>query len=364
MKLEDLGYSDRLEERRQAYDREHGRMQDRSATEPGRIIAEHKERYIVATAGGEVEAEITGHMRFAATGRADFPAVGDWVLVTVYDTDFAIIHSILPRSSILQRQAVGQFGEIQIIATNVDFAFLVQAVDRDFNVNRLERYLSICHASKVNPIIVLTKTDLIDAERLAELRSAIEGRIHDVPILTVSNVTHEGCDELRKHIEYGKTYCMLGSSGVGKSSLINTLTGGAVQKTGAISASTHKGRHVTTHRELIVLPTGGMLIDNPGMREVGLADATGGVEATFDRIAGLSVHCRFADCTHTVEAGCAVIEAVEQGQIDRASYENYLKLERERSHFQSTVAEKRKKDKAFGKMLKNYHKQNPKQRDL
>lgn len=363
MKLEDLGYSERLEERRQAYDREHGLMQDRSATEPGRIIAEHKERYIVATGGGEVEAEITGHMRFAATGRADFPAVGDWVLVTVYDTDFAIIHSILPRSSILQRQAVGQFGEIQIIATNVDFAFLVQAVDRDFNVNRLERYLSICHASKVNPIIVLTKTDLIDAERLAELRSAIEGRIHDVPILTVSNVTHEGCDELRKHIEYGKTYCMLGSSGVGKSSLINTLTGGAIQKTGDISESTHKGRHVTTHRELIVLSTGGMLIDNPGMREVGLADATGGVEATFDRIAELSVHCRFADCTHTVEAGCAVIEAVEQGQIDRASYENYLKLERERSHFQSTVAAKRKKDKAFGKMLKNYHKQNPKQRD-
>lgn len=355
MNLENLGYTDQMEEIR--------RGQGLEELQPGRVVAEHKERYIVATADGEVEAEITGHMRFAASGREDFPAVGDWVALKVHDSDLAIIHGVLPRSSILQRQAVGIYGEVQIIATNVDFAFLVQAVDRDFNINRLERYLSLCHASRVSPIIVLTKIDLIDDDKVAELKSAIEARIRDVPILTVSNVTTEGCDVLRRQIKHGKTYCMLGSSGVGKSSLINTLSGGALQKTGAISESTNKGRHVTTHREIIVLPTGGMLIDNPGMREVGIADGTGGLEAAFDQIVDLSRRCRFADCTHTVEAGCAIIEAVEQGRMDRASYENYLKLERERSHFQSSVAEKRKKEKVFGKMLKNYHRQNPKQRD-
>jgi ribosome biogenesis GTPase / thiamine phosphate phosphatase len=348
MKLEHLGYNNEFEK---------FRIENNLINfEIGRVISEHKERYIVKTDKGEFEAEITGNMRFTAKSRIDFPAVGDWVALTTYEPDFAVIHQILPRFSTIKRQAVGQFGEIQIIATNVDYAFVVQAVDRDFNINRLERYLTICNSSKVSPVIVLSKIDLINEQQLSEILEAIDVRIKDVPVIAISNESHNGYDTVKKIIEKGKTYCMLGSSGVGKSTLLNNLSGKTVMKTDAISQSTNKGRHVTSHRELIVLENGGILIDNPGMREVGIADSTNGLEITFDRIVRLSQNCKFQDCTHTNEIGCSVLEAVENGEIDKVSYENYLKMEREKAHFESTVAEKRKKDKEFGKMMKNYKK--------
>jgi len=245
---------------------------------------------------------------------------------------------------------------VQIIATNIDFAFLVQAADRDFNINRLERYLTICNTSGVKPVIVLSKTDLIDETQLSAIVESIKARISHVPVLAISNETRDGYEAVNALIEKGKTYCMLGSSGVGKSSLVNNLSGKTLMRTDAISQSTHKGRHVTTNRELIVLENGGILIDNPGMREVGIADAGSGLEITFDLIFRLSKDCKFKDCTHTNEIGCAVLEAVENGDIDSASYENYRKMEREKAHFEATVAEKRKRDKEFGKIMKNYKK--------
>lgn len=232
----------------------------------------------------------------------------------------------------------------------------MQAVDRDYSVNRLERYLTICYSSGVSPVIVLTKTDLISEQKLAEIIESIDLRIKNTPVIAISNETRNGYAELSKMIEKGKTYCMLGSSGVGKSTLLNNLSGRTIMKTDSIGAGTNRGKHVTSHRELIVLESGGILIDNPGMREVGIADLAGGLETTFDMIISLSKSCRFKDCTHTTETGCAVIEAVEKGEIDRDSYENYLKMEREKAHFESTVAERRKKDKVFGKMMKDYKK--------
>ena len=348
MTLEDLGYNDKIEKFRIEH--------DLNRFEVGRVISEHRERYIVRTIKGEFEAEITGNMRFTAKSREDFPAVGDWVALTTHDLDFAIIHNILPRSSIIKRQAVGQFGEIQIIATNIDYAFLVQATDRDFNINRLERYLTICYSAKVKPVIVLTKTDLTDDLRINEILNSIKARIKNVPVIPVSNETKNGYEAIHAFIEQGKTYCMLGSSGVGKSTLLNNLSGESLMRTDIISQSTNKGKHVTSHRELIILENGGILIDNPGMREVGIADSAGGLETTFDRIVRLSKNCKFKDCTHTTEIGCSVIEAVEKGEIDKASYENYLKMEREKIHFELTIAEKRKKDKQFGKMVSNYKK--------
>ena len=350
MKLIDFGFNDELEKLRN--------QADYRDFEVGRITSEHKERYTVFSEKGEFEAEITGNLRFSASGREDFPAVGDWVALTILDSDFAIIHKIFPRNSVISRQAVGQSVEIQIIAANIDFALLMQAVDRDFNINRLERYLTICYSSKVDPIIVLTKTDLSSEERINEIIDGIKHRVKDVPVIAISNENQNGYEDLKKWIEKGKTYCMLGSSGVGKSTLLNNLTGRQVMKTGSISESSSKGRHVTSHRELIVLDGGGILIDNPGMREVGIADSPGGLEKTFNMIAELSKSCKYSDCSHTSENGCAVLKALETGELDLFSYENYLKMQKERNYFETSIAERRKKEKIFGKIIKDYNKKN------
>ncbi|MFO7617127.1 MAG: ribosome small subunit-dependent GTPase A, partial [Bacteroidales bacterium] len=216
--------------------------------------------------------------------------------------------------------------------------------------------------SKVDPIIVLTKTDLAPEGRIEEITGQVRRRISDIPVVAISNQTQDGYAGLNQLIEKGKTYCLLGSSGVGKSTLLNNLSGRPVMRTDAISASSGKGRHVTSHRELIVLENGGILIDNPGMREVGIADEGGGLESTFNRIVSLAGACRYADCTHTSEAGCAVLEALGTGGLDRGSYENYLKMERERAHYESTTAERKRKDRQFGKILKDYQIIDPKKR--
>ena len=346
MNLEDLGYHSELEKLWLA--------SNFDSFEIGRVISEHKERYIVSSIKGVYEAEVTGNLRYTARNREDFPAVGDWGAITTYDSDYAIIQGILPRVSLIKRQAAGQSGEIQVIAANVDYAFVIQSVFNDFNINRLERYLTICYSSKVSPIIVLSKIDLVGEEQISDLEDRIKKRIQDIPILSISNETQRGYEELKTIIKKGKTYCMLGSSGVGKSTLINNLSGKTIMQTSPISQSTKKGRHITSHRELIILDSGGILIDNPGMREVGIADLTNGLEQTFDIIFTLSEECKFKNCTHTNELGCAVLLALANGEVSQASYDNYIKMDRERAHYESTVFEKRKKERIFGKILKNY----------
>jgi len=344
MTLEDLGYNHFFEEYRQ--------KNGLDALIVGRVIAAHRARYTVKTEQSEFDAELLGNLRYSAETKDDLPTVGDWVAIAEYEEGKALIHAVFPRYSIVQRQAIGKFGEKQIIASNIDYGLIVQAVNRDFNVNRLERYLTICCASKIHPIVVITKIDLITEQALNDLLDQINSRIKNVPIITVSNTTKEGIEAFREMILKGKTYCLLGSSGVGKSSLINSLSGEDRMKTGVISESIDRGKHVTTHRELIPLVNGAILIDNPGMREVGITDRSGGLESTFEKIYDLAAQCRFSDCTHTSEKGCAIIAAIEKGDIDQLSYENYLKMEREKAHYESTVAERRKKDKSFGKMVK------------
>ena len=348
MNLTNLGYNEKLEKYR---------IENMLRNfEIGRIIAEHKERYIVKTVNGEFESEITGNMRFTANNREDFPVVGDWVALQIYEPDFALIYQILPRNSIIRRQAVGQSSGIQIVATNIDFAFIVQAVDKDFNINRLERYLTICSSSGIKSIIVLTKIDLITVDEKNEIIQVIHSRIKNIPVIALSNENLEGYEDLKNTIQKSKTYCLLGSSGVGKSTLLNNLSDGNIMKTNSISTSTGKGKHTTSHRELIILENGGILIDNPGMREVGIADSIAGLDITFNNILQYAQKCRFKDCTHIHEIGCEVKKAVEYGEIDQKSYENYIKLRKENMHFESSVSERRKKEKQFGKILKNYKK--------
>lgn len=322
----------------------------------GRVTQEQRERYVVSDGDNEYDAEITGNLRFSANSRADFPVVGDWVTMTIYDSDQAIINKILPRISLLERQAVGKFGEIQIISANIDVAFIIQAINNNFSINRLERYLTICYSANIEPVLVISKIDLSTEKDIQDAINDLEKRDKKIKYILLSNLTLKGLDQILDFIQKGKTYCVVGSSGVGKSTLINNLLKKNILKTGQISLSTNKGKHITDHRELFVLENGGIIIDTPGMRELGVTDNTEGIKITFQEIFDISFKCKFPDCKHINETGCAVIEALNNGSITQESYDNYQKIQKEQKRFQTSVAEKRKKDKEFGKMIKNYYK--------
>jgi len=322
----------------------------------GRVTQEHRERYVVSTGENEFDAEITGNLRFSANSRADFPSVGDWVTMTVYDSDLAIIHKILPRKSVLERQTVGKFGEKQIISTNIDVAFIIQSIDNNFNINRLERYLTICHSANIEPVLVISKIDLSTETDILNACRKLETRDKKVKYILLNNLTQQGLDQILGILQKGKTYCVVGSSGVGKSTLINNLLKKNILKTGEISQSTNKGRHITEHRELFVLENGGIIIDTPGMKELGITDNIEGIKTTFQEIFELSLKCKYPDCKHINVTGCVVIEALNNGIIDKDSLDNFIKIQNEQQRFQTTIVEKHKKDKVFGKMMKNYKK--------
>ena len=316
-----------------------------------RVIAEHKEAYTVITAHGEFLAKITGKQMFHATQRADYPAVGDWVAITMFDKDRAVIHHILPRKTILRKKYSNK-QDTQIIATNIDIAFIVESLDRDFNLNRLERYLVLANEGGIKPVIVVNKTDLVSEAELQRRVEEIKNRFGRIDSIPTSIVTDSGLDKLIHYIGAGKTHCFLGSSGVGKSSLINKLLKSSNIKTREISDFTGRGKHTTTSREMYFLENGGIVIDNPGTREVGIADAGAGIEQVFNEIALLARDCKYADCRHIHEPGCAVVKAIEEGRLDQAHYQNYIKLKKENEFYEMTDSERRAKDKKFGKFIK------------
>ena len=329
----------------------------------GRVAKQHKDRYQVLTPQGIFDAEITGNLRFTANSKADFPAVGDWVEMSEFD-DFYIIHRIQERSSLLQRQAVQQAGESQPIAANIDVAFITQAADRDFNLKRLDRYVAISHAAKIEPAIILNKIDLVGEAEIAEKIAAIQARFAQLSIFPISVKQKIGIEKLRQSLESGKTYCLIGSSGVGKSSLLNELLGKAYMDTGSVSDAHHKGKHTTTHRELTVLDKDIYFIDTPGMRELGITDEAEGLEHTFQQIYELAENCKFADCQHQNEPGCAIRQAIKNGELDRSLFKSFGKLSREAEHFSASKAEKRRKGREQGKMYKKIIAQKKKRREF
>ncbi|AEI46253.1 ribosome small subunit-dependent GTPase A [Paenibacillus mucilaginosus] len=295
---------------------------------PGRVTLEHKHIYRVMTEEGELLGEIAGRMRHAAFGRADYPAVGDWVALLPRPADGrATIHGVLPRRSKFSRKAAGPAVAEQIVAANVDTVFLVHALNQDFNLRRLERYLTLAYESGAQPVVLLSKTDLCAdvPGRVAD----VEGIAPGVPIHAVSSLQDEGLEALRPYLAGGRTAALLGSSGAGKSTLVNRLYGEEVLHTGGIREGDDRGRHTTTHRELVRLPEGGLLIDTPGMRELQLWDADSGLDLAFRDIEALAAGCRFSDCSHEGEPGCAVQAALEEGTLQAARYRSYVKLQKE-----------------------------------
>ena len=320
MKMSDLGWNPSREVEFADYESE--------GLVPGRIAEEHRDRYLVFTEQGEQNAEITGKLRFAAKSRLDFPAVGDWVAVSnTNGGSAAVIHAVLPRRSTFVRKAAGETTEPQMVASNVDTVLLVTDMGLDFNVRRLERYLTLAYESGSTPVIVLNKSDLCEdlASRIAEVQAVAFG----VPIFAISAERGDGMSELKTVVTPGQTVALIGSSGVGKSTIVNYLLSENRLKTTAVRESDGRGRHTTTARQLILLPSGGMVIDTPGMREIQLWGDETDLAGSFADIEELASRCRFSDCEHQSEPDCAVRAALENGALEDSRWESYRKLKRE-----------------------------------
>ncbi len=317
-----------------------------------RVTAVDRDQYLIRNATGEIPARLTGRAAYTSASAVDLPCVGDWVRVRMHDDGaHASILAVLPRRSFLRRRRPGSAVEFQMIAANIDLAFIVQSCHFDFNVRRLERYLVLTSEGQIEPVVVLTKTDLIAAAELEQLVAQIRQAGIVARIVALSNVSGEGVEAIRDLIQPGQTCCLLGSSGVGKTTLVNRLLGDEGLATGAVSQS-GEGRHTTTRRQLIPLLGGASLIDMPGMRELGMLDVSEGIADSFADIRALARDCRFSDCTHEREPGCAIRRAIAEGEVDAEHFRNYQKLLRESAFHEMSLHEKRDKDRAFGKLVR------------
>ncbi|MDD2734881.1 MAG: ribosome small subunit-dependent GTPase A [Desulfuromonadaceae bacterium] len=334
------------------------KAQEKGLTEHrlARVIAVDRDQLLVIDESGEFRAKLAGRFLYRTEQVTDFPCVGDWVSIQYNNSDmFGIIHDVMPRKSFLRRKAAGDTIEYQMIASNIDTALIVQSCHFDFNVNRLERYLVMVRNGQVHPVVLLTKTDLISPETLQQLIEQIGNAGINTEVVALSNITGEGIEKVREILQPEKTYCLLGSSGVGKSTLINRLIGGHRLETKVVSG-TGEGRHTTVRRELLMLNNGAMLIDTPGMREFGLLGAEVGMGDSFADIYAFASKCKYGDCSHSNEPGCAVLSAIEAGSLHLAHYQNFIKLRSESEFHDLSYIEKRNKDKAFGRYIKSVKK--------
>jgi ribosome biogenesis GTPase len=329
--------------------------------EPARVIAVHKDSYTISNGENDFFAELTGKILFNAASPVELPAVGDWVFANLdEDNSFSIIHGIIPRKSLLKRKTPGKKIDFQLIAANIDAAFIVQSLDGNFNLRRLERYLVMINESKIRPIVLLSKSDLLPSEEVSGKSGEIKKIMPRLLVQPFSNKSESSLKNVKDLLNPGLTYCLVGSSGVGKTTLLNNLIGEPLFKTKTVREKDRKGRHATTHRQLIRLDCGAMVVDTPGMRELGNISVETGLDETFAEITELTAKCQFTDCTHENEKGCAVLKAVADGRIPEKRYQNYIKMNKESIYNELSYYEKRQKDKKFGKFIKSVikHKKN------
>ncbi len=337
---------------------DHVDPEDMSQFDIARVMAVHKESYTINNGANDVLAELVGKLVFSAESSIDYPAVGDWVFATFYDENtLAIIQGVYPRKSLLKRKTPGKKIDFQLIAANIDVAFIVQSLDTNFNLRRLERYVVMAKESRIEPMVLLSKADLMMSEEATKKVAEIHAIMPFLHVQPFSNKTESGLKAVRALLVPQQTYCLLGSSGVGKTTLLNNLMGEVLFTTKTVREKDRKGRHATTSRQMIQLDGGALLIDTPGMRELGNFSVETGIEETFTEIIALAEQCRFNDCTHLNEKGCAVLKAVTDGQLSVKRYENYLKITKESDHYEMSYLEKKQKDKAFGKLIKTVMKQ-------
>lgn len=312
----------------------------------GRVAVQHKTQYELYTEHGEMRAETTGKMQYAARSKEDLPVVGDWVIIRPRDQSMATIYDFLPRQSKFSRKAAGKKTEEQIVAANIDTVFLVSGLDGDYNLRRMERYLVVAWESGANPVIVLNKVDLCGD--IAQVMQEVDAIALGVPVIVMSALNNQGLEELMSYIKKGTTGALLGSSGVGKSTIINHLLGEEILQTREVREDDSRGRHITTRRELILLPSGGLLMDTPGMRELQIWGGDEGIRDAFEDITELAQQCRFRDCQHHAEPDCAVQQAIENGVLAPDRFESYLKLQKEIAYLhrkEDKVAELQEKER-------------------
>lgn len=344
MELTELGFDGGFEQR------------STSLLQPGqsmaRVTSVDRDAFLIRSQGDERYAELAGKLRFETQSAMDLPCVGDWVCAQWPASEGpALIHAVVPRKTLLRRKRPDTTGELQLIASNIDVAFIIQACDYDFNLRRLDRYLVMASEGHIEARIILSKTDLISPVELEQKVAQITSAGISVPILPLSNDTGSGLDDFRALLAPGKTYCLLGSSGVGKTTLINRMIGRDMFETKAVSG-TGEGVHTTTRRHLLVLEGGAMLIDTPGMRELGLIGTLEVMKDTFADVDELTLNCRFSNCAHGGEPGCAILQAVASGTLSEERYRSYLKIKKESQFRDLAYFQKRKKDREFGRFVK------------
>lgn len=329
---------------------------------PARVSSENKTNYLVITEYGEITAEISGKFLYQAETTAQYPKTGDWVVASLHnDNTLAIIHDILPRRTKISRKSSDRRTNEQIMAVNTDIVFIMQSLDNNLNINRLRRTLVAMNESGAEVVILLSKTDLNpDSEKVI---SDFRQNFPDNGIIAVSSVLNSGIEEIRNKFGASKTGVVIGSSGVGKSTLINKLLGQDLIKAAEVRSADSKGKHTTTRRELFMIPGGGLIIDTPGIRELALWNAEEGLSKTFSHFEDLAERCYFTDCTHIHESRCAVLDALERGELTAEEYNNYLKLRKELRYLESRQdkflqIEEKRKWKSIHKELKHFNKRN------
>lgn len=325
--------------------------------EVARILSVHRDKYLIGNGERQVLAELSGGFRYTADSAVELPTVGDWVYANIFDQDsLAIIHGLIPRTSTLSRKRAGKELAEQLIAANVDIALIVLPLDQTLNISRLERYLVMVHSGAIKAAIVLTKADLLSPVEIEAIRVKLLAVAINIPIQSISILDPVSVAAFRNTFLVAHTYCLLGISGAGKTSLLNALLADTRFATAQLSDKTGKGKHTTTARELVALDNGALIIDTPGMRELGHVNVEQGIEDTFNLLGELSHQCQFSNCTHANEPGCAILAALEEGDISAERWQNYQKLSREAAFNDRSIAQRKRRDKNLGKLIKSVKK--------